>query len=158
MNDREISKIVESVVKNINNTQDMTLSLAKQLAEKVEAEAKKIGLNVVIAISNAAARPVLIESMDDALIASYDIALNKAYTAVAVKMSTLDLKALTQPNQSLYGIQFTNDGQIVVFGGGVPLKVNGKIIGGLGVSGGSEDQDVYLAEYGEKAFNELINK
>ena len=58
MNDHEISKIVESVVRNINNTQDMTLSLAKQLAEKVEAEAKKIGLNVVIAISNAAARPV----------------------------------------------------------------------------------------------------
>ena len=158
MNDHEISKIVESVVKNINNTQEMTLSLAKQLAEKVEAEAKKIGLNVVIAVSNSAARPVLIESMDDALIASYDIALNKAYTVVAVKMSTLDLKALTQPNQSLYGIQFTNDGQIVVFGGGVPLKVNGKIIGGLGVSGGSEDQDVYLAEYGEKAFKELINK
>ncbi len=158
MNDHEISKIVESVVKNINNTQDMTLSLAKQLAEKVEAEAKKIGLNVVIAVSNSAARPVLVESMDDALIASYDIALNKAYTVVAVKMSTLDLKALTQPNQSLYGIQFTNDGQIVVFGGGVPLKVNGKIIGGLGVSGGSEDQDVYLAEYGEKAFCELINK
>ena len=123
MNDHEISKIVESVVKNINNTQDMTLSLAKQLAEKVEAEAKKIGLNVVIAISNAAARPVLIESMDDALIASYDIALNKAYTAVAVKMSTLDLKALTQPNQSLYGIQFTNDGQIVVFGGGVDYSL-----------------------------------
>ena len=158
MNDHEISKIVESVIKNINNTQDMTLSLAKQLAEKVEAEAKKIGLNVVIAVSNSAARPVLVESMDDALIASYDIALNKAYTVVAVKMSTLDLKALTQPNQSLYGIQFTNDGQIVVFGGGVPLKVNGKIIGGLGISGGSEDQDVYLAEYGEKAFCELINK
>ena len=158
MNDHEISKIVESVVKNIGNTQDMTLSLAKKLAEKVEEEAKKIGLNVVIAVSNSAARPVLIEAMDDALIASYDIALNKAYTVVAVKMSTLQLKGLTQPNQPLYGIQFTNDGQIVVFGGGVPLKVNGKIIGGLGISGGSEDQDVYLAEYGEKAFNELINK
>ena len=158
MNDHEISKIVESVVKNIGNTCDMTLSLAKQLTEKIEAEAKKIGLNVVIAVSNSAARPVLVECMDDALIASYDIALNKAYTVVAVKMSTLDLKALTQPNQPLYGIQFTNDGQIVVFGGGVPLKVNDKIIGGLGVSGGSEDQDVYLAEYGKKAFLELINK
>jgi uncharacterized protein GlcG (DUF336 family) len=158
MNDHEISKIVESVVKNIGNTQDMTLSLAKRIAEKVEAEAAKIGLNVVIAVSNSAARPVLVESMDDALIASYDIALNKAYTVVAVKMSTLELKGLTQPNQPLYGIQFTNDGQVVVFGGGVPLKVNGKIIGGLGISGGSEDQDVYLAEFGKKAFDELINK
>lgn len=156
MNDREISKIVETVVKNIGTNTDMTLSLAKRLAEKVEAEAAKIGVNAVVAVSNSAARPVLVECMDDSYIASYDVAFNKAYTVVALKMSTIDLKALSQPNQPLYGIQFTNDGQIVIFGGGVPLKVGNKIIGGLGVSGGSEEQDTYLAAYGEKVFNELI--
>ena len=158
MNDHEISKIVETVVKNIGASTDMTLSLAKKLAEKVEEEAAKIGVKAVVAISNSGARPVLVECMDDSYIASYDVAFQKAYTVVALKMSTIELKALSQPNQPLYGIQFTNDGQIVIFGGGVPLKVNGKVIGGLGVSGGSEEQDTYLAAYGEKVFNELINK
>ncbi len=156
MNDREITKIVETVVKNINSNLDMTLTLAKKIAEKVEAEASRIGVNAVVAISNSAARPVLVECMDDSYIASYDVALNKAYTVVALKMSTIDLKALSQPNNPLYGIQFTNDGQIVIFGGGVPLKVNDKVIGGLGVSGGSEEQDTYLAAYGKEVFEEMI--
>ena len=158
MNDREISKIVEDVVNNIKSKPEMTLKLAKKLAEKVEAEAAKIGVNAVVAVSNSGARPVLVECMDDSYIASYDVAFQKAYTVVALKMSTIELKSLSQPNQPLYGIQFTNDGQIVIFGGGVPLKVNGKIVGGLGVSGGSEEQDTYLADFGSKVFDELVKE
>ncbi len=158
MNDREITKIVEDVVNNIKSKPEMTLTLAKKLAEKVEAEATKIGVNAVVAISNSGARPVLVECMDDSYIASYDVAFQKAYTVVALKMSTIQLKALSQPNQPLYGIQFTNNGQIVIFGGGVPLKVNGKIVGGLGVSGGSEEQDTYLADFGGKVFDELVKE
>ncbi len=156
MNDREITKIVEDVVNNIKSKPEMTLNLAKKMAEKVEAEAAKIGVNAVVAISNSGARPVLVECMDDSFIASYDVAFQKAYTVVALKMSTIELKALSQPNQPLYGIQFTNNGQIVIFGGGVPLKINGKIVGGLGVSGGSEEQDTYLADFGGKVFDELV--
>jgi len=158
MNDREITKIVEDVISNIKSKPEMTLKLAKKLAEKVEAEAAKIGVNAVVAVSNSGARPVLVECMDDSFIASYDVAFQKAYTVVALKMSTIELKALSQPNQPLYGIQFTNNGQIVIFGGGVPLKVNGKIIGGLGVSGGSEEQDTYLADFGGKVFDELVKE
>ncbi len=158
MNDREITKIVEDVVNNIKSKPEMTLTLAKKLAEKVEAEAAKIGVNAVVAVSNSGARPVLVECMDDSYIASYDVAFQKAYTVVALKMSTIDLKTLSQPNQPLYGIQFTNNGQIVIFGGGVPLKVNGKIVGGLGVSGGSEEQDTYLADFGGKVFDELVKE
>ena len=158
MNDREITKIVEDVVNNIKSKPEMTLNLAKRLAEKVENEAAKIGVNAVVAISNSGARPVLVECMDDSYIASYDVAFQKAYTVVALKMSTIELKALSQPNQPLYGIQFTNNGQIVIFGGGVPLKVNGKIVGGLGVSGGSEEQDTYLADFGGKVFEELVKE
>lgn len=159
----ELSKIVESVVRNVVSEgkcrgDKMTLSLAKKLAEKVEQKAAELGVNAVVAISDAGARPVLVESMDDAYIASYDIALNKAYTTVALKMSTAQLKELSQPNQPLYGIQFTNSGQIVIFGGGQPLKVGGNIIGGLGVSGGSEEQDTYLAEYGKDVFSKLLTK
>ena len=159
MNDRDMSQIVEAVVKNITLSESdkkMTLSLAKKLAEKVEVKAAEIGVNAVVAVSNSGARPVLVECMDDSYIASYDVAFQKAYTVVALKMPTTELKKLSQPGGPLYGIQFTNNGQIVIFGGGVPLLYNGKIIGGLGVSGGSEEQDTYLAEYGRNIFEQII--
>lgn len=160
MHDRDMSQLVEAVVKKISlcrGDEKMTLSLAKKLAERVEAKAREIGVNAVVAISNEAARPVLVECMDDSYIASYDVAFNKAYTVVALKMSTSELKKLSQPGASLYGIQFTNNSRIVIFGGGVPLTVDGKTIGGLGVSGGSEEQDTFLAEYGGDVFHDLIN-
>ena len=158
MDNREIEKIVETVVSTITSHKEtkMTLSLAKNLAEIVEKKASEIGVNAVVAVSDSGANTVLVECMDDSYIASYDIAKNKAFTVVSLKMPTSDLKKLAAPGGSLYGIQFTNEGKIVIFGGGVPLKVNGKVIGGLGVSGGSEEQDTYLAEYGEKVFDELI--
>ncbi len=158
MDNREIEKIVESVVLSITSQQEskMTLSLAKNLAEIVEKKALEIGVNAVVAVSDSGANTVLVECMDNSYIASYDIAKNKAFTVVSLKMPTSELKKLAQPGGSLYGIQFTNEGKIVIFGGGVPLKVNGRIIGGLGVSGGSEEQDTFLAEYGEKVFLELI--
>ena len=109
-----------------------------------------------MAVTNTAARPVAVECMDDSFIASYDVALNKAFTVVALKMSTIELKSITKPGDSLYGIQFTNDGKIVVFGGGDPLRYNGAIIGGLGVSGGTEEQDTMLSAYGASVLPEIM--
>ena len=71
-------------------------------------------------------------------------------------MSTKKLSGLAQPGQSLYGIQFTNNGKIVIFGGGEPLEVNGKIVGAVGVSGGSEEQDTALGAYAKEVFNKMI--
>lgn len=133
----------------------MTLSLAKKLAKAVEDKAEEMGLRIVVSISDAGARPVLTECMDDAYIASYDVAFNKAYTVVALKMPTITLKGLSQPGESLYGIQFTNGGKIVIFGGGDPLKIGDKIVGGLGVSGGTEEQDTFLSAYGAEYFKKL---
>ena len=116
-------------------------------------KAQEIGVKAVVAISNKAAHPILVECSDDALIGSYDIALNKAYTVVALKMSTKQLADLAKPGGSLYGIQFTNNGKIVVFGGGEVLtNKEGKIIGGIGVSGGNEQQDTLLAKYAKEIF------
>lgn len=143
-------------VRAASDVDNMVLSLAKQVAEAVEAEAARIGVNAVVAISDRAARPVLVHVMEDAYIASYDVALQKAYTVVALKMSTMTLKPLAQPGASLYGIQFTNDGQIVIFGGGEPLKIGDRVIGGLGVSGGSEEQDAALAAFGADFFARLV--
>ena len=154
MNQYEISKTINEVISTILRPEDdMTLLAAQQLSKKVRKKAEEIGVKVVIAIVNKGANPVLVECEDDSLIASYDIALNKAFTSVSVKMSTNDLSKLASPNGSLYGIQFTNNGRIVVFGGGETLtNKNGKIIGAIGVSGGSEEQDSLLAKFAKENF------
>lgn len=153
MNEQELQKVVSSVLEKVKTNNDMTLDKARRLSAKVCDKAKQMGVNAVVAITNKGARPVLIECMDDSFIASYDVAANKAFTVVSLKMSTIKLKSLAQPGGSLYGIQFTNEGKIVIFGGGEPLMASdGSIIGGLGVSGGTEEQDTALAEYGKKIF------
>ncbi len=155
MNERELTQIVTAIAKNIISTdKKMTLSLAKKIIESVRKKASEIGVNAVVAVTDAGANPVAVECMDDSYIASFDIALNKAYTVVALKMPTKDLKSLASPGGSLYGIQFTNNNRIVIFGGGVPIKANGEIIGGLGVSGGTEEQDTFLADYALTLFEE----
>lgn len=156
MNNNDIKSIVEAVIEQTSCIGSITLEAAKRLAARVEEKARETGVNAVVAVADAAAHPVLIECMDGAFIASYDIAVNKAFTVVSLKMSTTELKTLAQPGGSLYGIQFTNGGRIVIFGGGVPLVHNGRIIGGLGVSGGTEEQDTGLAEYGARILGDII--
>lgn len=153
MNEAEIRKIVKNTVSTLKTKNEMTLSLAERLCDAVLCEARRIGVKAVVCISDGAGNPKLVKSMDDAYIASYDVAVGKAYTVVALKMSTKKLSALAQPGQSLYGIQFTNGGKIVIFGGGDPLLgENGRIIGGLGVSGGTEEQDTALSAFGARYF------
>jgi uncharacterized protein GlcG (DUF336 family) len=156
MTEQQLKKLVTEVVSSLGN-QDMTLDLALTLTQKVKEKASEMGVNAVVAVSNSAGNPVSVQCMDDSYIASYDVAFNKAYTVVALKMPTTTLKELAQPGGSLYGIQFTNGGKIVIFGGGVPLyNKAGKIIGGLGVSAGSEGEDTSLAEYGGEIFTSLL--
>ena len=154
MNEAEIRKIVQDTISaQKTDKSKMTLALAEKLCNEVIEKAKAIGVKAVVCISDAGGHPILVKCMDDAYIASYDVAVNKAYTVVALKMSTLALKPLAQPGESLYGIQFTNGGKIVIFGGGDPLTDgDGRIIGGLGVSGGSEAQDSALSAYGKEYF------
>lgn len=159
MNENTISQIVSQVLSDVRRSTEekcITLSQARRLIAKVEEKAAQIGVRAVVAVTNIAARPVAVECMDDSFIASYDVALNKAFTVVALKMSTIELKSITKPGDSLYGIQFTNDGKIVVFGGGDPLRYNGAIIGGLGVSGGTEEQDTMLSAYGASVLPEIM--
>lgn len=168
MNEQMISKAVEQVLREMNSGHKedhheckckkhaMTLELAKSLIEKVEQKAKETGVNAVIAVSDKAGRIVAVHCMDDAYIASYDIAVNKTFTSAGLKMSTAELADLAQPGGPLYGIQHTNEGKIVIFGGGEPLKVEDKIIGALGVSGGTAEQDTMLAAYGKEVLKEVI--
>ena len=154
MNENEMRDIVRrTVLAHQMQKNEMTLSTAERITEAVMAEAKRMGVKAVVCISDGAGNPKLVKCMDDAYIASYDVAVNKAFTVVALKMSTMELKPLAQPGASLYGIQFTNGGRIVIFGGGDPLYgEGGRIIGGLGVSGGSEEQDAALSAFGRTYF------
>lgn len=135
----------------------ITLADAKLLAERVEEEARRMGVRAVIAIADEGGNLKLCECMDDSYLASRDIAINKAYTSVALKMPTAKLAELAAPGGSLYGIQHTNGGRIVIFGGGDPLALKGRILGGLGVSGGSAEQDTALSDYGRRLFEEIFS-
>jgi uncharacterized protein GlcG (DUF336 family) len=153
MNEKELTGVVDAVIRKMADVSDMTLDMALALSEAVRAKASEIGVKAVVAVSNRGANPVLVQCMDDSYIASYDIALNKAYTSVALKTPTWKLSELAKPGSSLYGIQFTNQGKIVIFGGGEPLcNRKGEIIGAIGVSGGSESEDTALAAYGKEIF------
>ena len=156
MNENEIREIVRrTVLAHKTSKAKMTLAAAESVADAVLAEAERMGVRAVVCVSDGAGNPRLVKCMDDAYLASYDVAVNKAYTVVALKMSTIDLKPLAQPGASLYGIQFTNGGRIVIFGGGDPLYgEDGRIVGGLGVSGGSEEQDTALSAYGRACFEQ----
>jgi uncharacterized protein GlcG (DUF336 family) len=157
MNEAEIRKIVKDTISaRKKDKSKMTLAIAESVCNGVIEKAKELGVKAVVCVSDAGGHPILVKCMDDAYIASYDIAVNKAFTVVSLKMSTIALKPLAQPGQSLYGIQFTNGGKIVIFGGGDPLSdSDGNIIGGIGVSGGSEAQDTELSAYGKQYFDNL---
>ena len=135
----------------------ISLADAKLICERVEQRAREMGVNAVVAIADEGGNLKICECMDNSYLASRDIAINKAYTSVALKMSTKKLSSLAAPGGSLYGIQHTNGGRIVIFGGGDTLETRGKILGGLGVSGGSEEQDTELSAYGKKIFGEYFN-
>lgn len=156
MTEKEISSLVGAIIENLP-AGNIKLSQANALISAVQEAATKMGLKVVVAVADKHTNPVSVQCMDDAYIASYDIATNKAYTSTALKMPTTELKKHAAPGGSLYGIQFTTPARIVIFGGGVPLyDKNGNIVGGLGVSGASEEQDTYLAEFGSKWFTDNL--
>lgn len=169
MNEQDITSAVKAVLDQITegshpekghtcrcSTQKMTLKTANALIERVKEKAAQMGVSAVIAVSDQAGRPVAVQCMDEAYIASFDIAVNKTFTSASLKMSTEALSHLSQPGQPLYGIQFTNEGKIVIFGGGEPLEADGRIIGALGVSGGSAEEDTAIAAYGREVFKEVL--
>jgi uncharacterized protein GlcG (DUF336 family) len=126
----------------------VTLDDATEMVAAAEERAEEIGVPMCITVLDGGANLVAFHRMDGALLASIDIARGKAYTALAMQMPTEDLAEMAQPGEELYGIEATNDGRIVVFGGGFPIEGEGEPIGAIGVSGGSVEEDVTVAEAG----------
>lgn len=148
--------VIQEVMKRMGIQGRITLESAKCLIEKIEKEAVRQGKKAVIAVCGPDGNPIAVHVMDGAFLVSFDVAMKKAYTSVAVKMSTKELSVLAQPGQTFYGVDKMDGGKIVIFGGGVPLKVGDTIIGGLGVSGGTGEEDHALAEYGLSVLNEVL--
>lgn len=131
------------------------LDTALWLCRQVVAYAREtMNLPVVAACCDGGGNDVTLLRADGAYIASVDVARNKAYTSVSLQMPTEDLAELCRPGGQLYGLQHTNGGRIVIFGGGFPLYRGGAIIGGFGVSGGSAEQDTNLARWARALFEQ----
>ena len=148
--------VIQEVLKRMGIQGRITLDSAKRLIDKIEQEAARRGKKAVIAVCGPDGNPIAVHVMDGAFLVSFDVAMKKAYTAVAVKMSTMELSKIAQPGGTFYGVDKLDGGKIVIFGGGIPLKSGNTIIGGLGISGGTGEEDHSLAEYGQSVLNEIL--
>jgi uncharacterized protein GlcG (DUF336 family) len=130
----------------------ITLEDARRIISAAENKAKEIGQPMNIAVADAGGNLISHVRMDGAWIGSINISINKAYTSRAFDISTKDLAENSQPGQQFFGIHASNDGKIMIFAGGIPLRKDGKVVGAIGVSGGSGEQDHTVAEAGVAAF------
>ena len=124
----------------------LTLDDAKHMLQAAEAEAAKIGIAYNIAVVDAGGALVAFTRQDGALIGSIDLAIGKAKTARLFDKTTSELAHLAQPNAPLFGIEQSNGGKVVIFGGGLPVRIAGSIVGAVGTSAGSVEQDVAVAQ------------
>lgn len=130
----------------------VTLDSAQTIIDAARTQAQQIGVPMNIAVVDEGNNLVAFARMEDAWLGSIDIAQGKAYTARAFDMGTADLAPLAQPGQPLFGIHASNQGRLIIFPGGVPLKADGSVVGAVGASGGRPDQDQQVAEAGAAAF------
>src|ERR1700692_1931602 len=124
------------------------LEEAKKLIAVAEEKARAIGQPMNIAIADAGGNLVAHVRMDGAWIGSIDISINKAFTSRAFDIATKDLAEHSQSGAQFFGIHVSNHGRIMIFAGGIPIRMDGKVIGAIGVSGGSGEQDHSVAEAG----------
>ena len=124
----------------------VNLSEARRMIAAGERKATEMSIPYNIAVVDAGGNLVAVVRMDGAWLGSLDIAVNKAWTARAFDMPTAALSGLTQSGQPGFGLNTTNGGRVVIFGGGIPIKNNGAVVGAVGASGGSVEQDVLVAE------------
>jgi uncharacterized protein GlcG (DUF336 family) len=131
----------------------VTLDDARKIVAAAERKAAAIGQPMNIAVADSGGNLITHVRMDGAWLGSIDISINKAFTARAFDIATRDLAVPSQPGEQFYGIQASNGGRVMIFAGGIPLKRAGKVVGAIGVSGGSGEQDQAVAEAGAAAFS-----
>ncbi len=130
----------------------VTLEDARRIIAAAEKKAQEIGQPMNIAVSDQGANLVAFIRMEGAWLGSIEIAQKKAFTSRAFDISTKDLATHSQSGNQFFGIHASNDGKVMIFAGGIPLKSGDKVVGAIGVSGGSGEQDHAVAEAGAAAF------
>src|SRR3979411_734152 len=130
----------------------ITLKDARKIIAAAEQKSEKIGQPMNIAVVDAGGNLLAHVRMAGAWLGSIHISINKAFSSRAFDISTKDLAAHSQSGGQFFGIHASNSGRIMIFAGGIPLKRDGKVVGAIGVSGGSGDQDHAVAEAGAAAF------
>ena len=130
----------------------VTLEAARQIIAAAEKKAEEIGQPMNVAVVDEGGNLVAFERMANAWLGSIDIAQKKAWTSRAFDIETGTLGENSQSGNQFFGIHVSNDGKVMIFAGGVPLKQGGKVVGAIGVSGGSGKQDQEVAEAGAGAF------
>ena len=148
-----VIELVSEKLSSIDMDSNLSLEKARKIIRAGERKAKEMNIAAVFAVVNPEGNLIIEERMDNAILVSVEVAYKKAYTAAALKLNTEDLTALVQPGAMFYGLQ--SDPKYIVFGGGMLLKVDGKIVGAVGVSGGSAQEDMEIAKACVKAFETI---
>jgi uncharacterized protein GlcG (DUF336 family) len=126
-------------------TKRITLAAAKLMGEKALEKCEEIGKPFVFSVVDAGGHVLYTQRMEDAFVTSISIAIDKAFTAATMKRATHMLTEKVKPESELFGLNNTNNGRIIPFGGGFPVIVDGEVIGGVGVSGGAVKEDIAVA-------------
>lgn len=151
-----IKYVVELVSEKLSSMEvdgNLSLEKARKIIRAGQKKAKEMNLAAVFAVVNSEGNLIIEERMDNSILVSVEVAYKKAYTAAALKLNTADLTPLVQPGAMFYGLQ--SDPKYIVFGGGMLLKIDGKIVGAVGVSGGSAQEDMEIAKACVDAFETI---
>ena len=128
------------------------LADARRMIAAAEKKAEEIKQPMNIAVVDEGGNLIAFERMANAWIGSIDIAQKKAWTSRAFDITTKDLGENSQSGDQFFGIHASNNGKVMIFAGGIPVKRDGKVVGAIGVSGGMGKQDQAVAEAGAEAF------
>ncbi len=132
----------------------LTLEDARKIIAAGESKALEIGVPYNLAVVDVGGNLISHVRMDGAWLGSIDISINKAWTARAFDITTEFIATATQSGQSLFGLNTTNNGKVVLFGGGAPITVGNEVIGGVGASGGSVENDIKVVTAAVAAYSD----
>jgi uncharacterized protein GlcG (DUF336 family) len=133
------------------NIKRLSQAEAKIMLAAAEKKATETGVPQVIAVTDESGNLLAFSRMDGGKVSSVKIAIDKAFTAAAARNPTEHYNKLCQPGQPTFGIHVTNDGHFCIIGGGLPVVVDGQVVGGIGVSSGTPVQDIAVAQAGVDA-------
>jgi len=140
------------------NTPRLSLEDARVILSACEAKAREIGVDMDIAVTDDSGNLIAFQRMDGARITSINISIDKAWTAAAARKATRDYWNAAQPGSLAYGINASNNGRFSTVPGGLPVFVEGQIVGGVGCSSGTPNQDEVVSQAGIDAFLDTLGR